>query len=1189
MAELMVGSLNVDGLRNGQKRSSLFKFFKDSIYDVILLQETHVNCSDIADWEREWSLDSFWNPGPSNLSCGVGILFNKHRQIQVLSTDSDTEGRILKVTVRFDNQIFQIVNIYAPVYQQFRETFFLSLNEFLEPNVHTILAGDFNMVEDPCLDRVGDTILPQHTKGIIALDSLKQSFALTDPWREQNPSLKRFSWNSRHSQSKRKSRIDRFYSTKTLSTSSFDFIYNIWTDHCLITMSLKSPTKFERGANYWKLNTSLLDDPAYKTYMNKFLIAAKQNTTRYDSLESWWDMTKVFIQSKTQTFARWKNKERQNAIEQKKREIHKESLRVPIAKNKIEKLTFELKDMQVLRKRGVLIRSREQIILNEDKPSRYFYAQEDIKQGKKFIDKLQVTRDQTLHMISEPQEILKEIHSYYKDLYSKIDTDSDVQQHFFSLVEKKVSEQEKLKLEAPITEADLFLTMKQMEENKSPGLDGLPIEFYFTFWEELKSVLVELANRIYIDQVELPTSHLRGVISLLHKKDSRENLENWRPITLLCADYKLITKTLATRLRSTLSQIIDPDQTCAVPGRDIVSNLCLVRDLIDYTNYKQNNLFIVSYDFAKAFDSLDHEFLQKTLSVYGYGQNFISFIKRTYSNRKAMVMNNGYFTWQIAIERGIIQGDPLSLPLFCIAAEIQANFIRKNKNVTGMHIPGCLRPVKLSLYADDTESISSYSRDVVLTMQNIVTFGKASGCRLNHTKTKGLMILNKTSKQLFQHLKDQVPQISWNEDVGLKVLGIHFFADPLQTENYNWTKAIGKLKKKFEVLKKRNLSLKGKVVLLNTVALSKIWFISNVLRLPQWAFKEIEALIFDFLWDTTGSELLKRQTLYLALNNGGLGILNPKFQTFSIHMKHFFKVVDPYRTDLWLYLARYWLARRIGRLNPPHWQFLNNNSTAKYNGTDPPPTYKEFLRLLAIYFDACSRVTVKSTKSFYGAIFSLHYRGYSVDVERVWDTTFAMSLPWKKLWLLNYNSYLVGKPQDVFFKLMHNCLPTKARLARHSKNKTKPFCKYCKKSENTLHVFARCPIATSIWQTYQPIYEKLIPDSPFRYEKHVLGIPLIQQARDPLLVKLLNTLTQIIVSQLWYSRNCFEKENKPPNIERIIVSINATFQQILNSHFHSLLSQGRLDIFQAKFAISNAICKVENEEIIFSLPGTQNS
>ena len=148
-------------------------------------------------------------------------------------------------------------------------------------------------------------------------------------------------------------------------------------------------------------------------------------------------------------------------------------------------------------------------------------------------------------------------------------------------------------------------------------------------------------------------SQRTGIITLTHKRDEKENLENWRPITLLCSDYLIITKTIATRLRRYISQIININKTCAVPDREITSNLYLIRDIIKYAQYKDIDTYIISYDFQHAFDSIDHTYMIETLKHFNFGDKFVNFIQNIYNDRTSMVMNNGFLTGRINIHRGI--------------------------------------------------------------------------------------------------------------------------------------------------------------------------------------------------------------------------------------------------------------------------------------------------------------------------------------------------------------------------------------------------------------------------------------------------------------------------------------------------------------------------------------------------------
>lgn len=73
--------------------------------------------------------------------------------------------------------------------------------------------------------------------------------------------------------------------------------------------------------------------------------------------------------------------------------------------------------------------------------------------------------------------------------------------------------------------------LKGMKENKAPGSDGLPAEFYLTFWEEIKSILIKSFQHSF-NSGKLPISHRKSIISLMFKKGERCELKNYRPLSL---------------------------------------------------------------------------------------------------------------------------------------------------------------------------------------------------------------------------------------------------------------------------------------------------------------------------------------------------------------------------------------------------------------------------------------------------------------------------------------------------------------------------------------------------------------------------------------------------------------------------------------------------------------------------------
>jgi hypothetical protein len=120
-----------------------------------------------------------------------------------------------------------------------------------------------------------------------------------------------------------------------------------------------------------------------------------------------------------------------------------------------------------------------------------------------------------------------------------------------------------------------------MSEGRSPGNDGLSVEFYKFFWTDIKDFL--FASVCHSRRVgELSTSQKQAIIKLLEKRDKDKRfIENWRPISLLNVDTKIISKSLASRFLPVLTTIIPSDQTAYVKGRYIGESIRLISNILD--------------------------------------------------------------------------------------------------------------------------------------------------------------------------------------------------------------------------------------------------------------------------------------------------------------------------------------------------------------------------------------------------------------------------------------------------------------------------------------------------------------------------------------------------------------------------------------------------------------------------------
>ena len=172
-----------------------------------------------------------------------------------------------------------------------------------------------------------------------------------------------------------------------------------------------------------------------------------------------------------------------------------------------------------------------------------------------------------------------------------------------------------------------------MQNNKSPENDGLTKEFFATFWEDIKDVFLNVFRTAKLKN-ELSTSQRQAVIKLIEKKDKDKRfIKNWRPISLLNVDYKIISKALASRLKKIMPNLISSQQTAYVANRFIGESGRLIADITEITDILNKEGFLVTTDIEKAFDSLDHTFVISLLKKFGLGNNFVSWIETLISKQ----------------------------------------------------------------------------------------------------------------------------------------------------------------------------------------------------------------------------------------------------------------------------------------------------------------------------------------------------------------------------------------------------------------------------------------------------------------------------------------------------------------------------------------------------------------------------
>ena len=225
-------------------------------------------------------------------------------------------------------------------------------------------------------------------------------------------------------------------------------------------------------------------------------------------------------------------------------------------------------------------------------PLNIFFNLEQKRQQKK---EMTVLNSSSGVLLSDSRDIRADMNNFYQDFFSEEEVDLEAQDWLLDQLSMCLDEQEQNSCEGLLTVDECREALNGMDTGKSPGIDGLTAEFYLAFWAVLGSDLVEVVN-FGFQNGQLSVSQRRGLLSLIFKKGEKKDLKNWRPISLLCVDYKIGTRALAAQLQKVLSSVLHEDQTCGVPGRSIFSNLYLIRDLIEYCSAKNLPLAIISLD-----------------------------------------------------------------------------------------------------------------------------------------------------------------------------------------------------------------------------------------------------------------------------------------------------------------------------------------------------------------------------------------------------------------------------------------------------------------------------------------------------------------------------------------------------------------------------------------------------------------
>ena len=471
---------------------------------------------------------------------------------------------------------------------------------------------------------------------------------------------------------------------------------------------------------------------------------------------------------------------------------------------------------------------------------------------------------------------------FYEDLWKKRDTHNEDQEKLLKTIKQRLTPTEKKQINAPMTVEEVEKAMSKLSSGKAPGIDGIPIDFYKSFKKSLAPILHAALTEM-VQSKRMNDDMRNAVVTILYKKRDRELMKNYRPISLLGTDYKILAKLLAERLKQVLPKLVHPDQQGFVKDGDIRGNILLQKlatrycqepntgreklweqawemmetdeedQLDDHAFYTKGGI-TVFYDGEKAYDRQDRAFMGRVMRKMGLGEYegddfFLRAVETLYVDTEATLKINGYLTRTIKVLGGVRQGCPLSCYLYILVVEPLAELMRQDNDIKGIPVPGNKngRTVKVALFADDLTGYMLDWKSLVAMSKCMTVFERASGAKVNAEKTFVLVMGSRWEGCEEKKLSETGLGYAMMEaDQVERYLGELITHNGQDSGDYR--QALLKAKKVTNGWMQLRTTPQNRVRIANLLVLSKILYRTGVAALGATEIRGMQQIMNEYVW-----------------------------------------------------------------------------------------------------------------------------------------------------------------------------------------------------------------------------------------------------------------------------------------------------------------------------------------------------
>ncbi|PRQ42072.1 putative RNA-directed DNA polymerase [Rosa chinensis] len=851
-------------------------------------------------------------------------------------------------------------------------------------------------------------------------------------------------------------------------------------------------------------------------------------------------------------------------------------------------------------------RARVKWLTDGDRSTSFFHTYAKVRAAKSQMSSIRVGE----RILTDPSDIAAHTVAFYQNLYDIPSPSTNVEE-VCSVIPSLVTDDENVVLSAIPTSEEIRSAVFSMDGSSAPGPDGFSGSFYQACWDIVGSDVVACVRQFFLQNWILPNMNCNFLV-LIPKVPNAQLITQFRPIALANFLFKIIPKILASRLGSIATRIISPQQSAFLPGRRINHCIGMVSEcfnLLDRKAYGGN--VGIKVDIAKAFDTLNWDFLLRVLSNFGFSPTFTSWVSSILHSARLSLLINGSPQGFFTCSRGVRQGDPLSPLLFCLAEEALSrglHLLLQTRQLKPISFPrNCTAPSHV-LYADDLMVFCRGDKNSLKRLRGFFDrYSAASGQFINAEKSTFYLGARSghrtgTVQRILGFHAGRLPLI---------YLGVPIFCG--KPRSCHLQVIADRAKSKLMGWQGRLLSMAGRTQLVQSVFQSMLLHSFSVYQWPAYLVKKLSTWARNFIWsgniETRKIVTVTWTQVCAPKKEGGVGIrdlatlnsaavLRFAWNSFTSlnqwgdYMRTRYPILSSSKVRY--RKSSIWPGFRSIALHITHncrWIIGDGRSVSFWKDKwlqDP------ILDMLGFFdWSGFSDLRVADFisdhswqfPSFFLDTFPDLYRKISdiclpLDTEPdmlIWETTASGELSFTDSYNLLrrhfivrdwastiWHSFIPPRFSFLAWRILLDRLPTDDRLKRGG-IPIVSICQLCNSSaESALHLFLHCPFSQHLWGwlatqfgTSFPAYDSLLD----------FWVGFCQKGFSPQLYNLWLAAGLLTFMEIWKARNRLRFDNRSPIFSTLCCSIMAWIRQ-----FGSLVPGYYKGVLDSRLLSSLGVC-----------------